>query len=789
MAGIRTVEELLKRAPDAYEVHVFGREPYPNYDRIKLSSVLAGDAGIDEIVLNDWDWYQANGINLYAGEAAVAIDIHTRKVSGASGRVVDYDELILATGSDPLILPVPGHDRPGVIAFRDIQDCQMMMETARHYRKAVVIGGGLLGLEAARGLLNLSMEVAVVHLLPDLMERQLDPAGGRMLKRELERQGMRFLMPRRTAEIVGDTRVTGVRFDDGTVEPCDLVVMAVGIRPNVRLARESGLEVNRGIVVDDYLATSAPGVSAVGECAEHRGQVYGLVAPLFEQAAVLARRLAGIGGEPYTGSVTSTKLKVSGVSVFSGGQFEDGPDRLAVRVEDEVKGIYKKIVFENGRLVGAVLFGDTGDSTRLVSLLRQGATVEECDRAGVLTATGAGDGDDGVAAWPAEEIVCGCMGVSKGRIVEAIEAAGLSSADEVKAATGASRSCGGCRSLVTQLVGLVTGQAGGDERVAICGCTTRTRDEVVAAIRDLHLLTAAEVMNVLDWTTPEGCSKCRPALNYYLGMVWPQEYRDDRRSRLVNERVHANIQRDGTFSVVPRIYGGVTSPAELRRIADVAEKYQVPMVKITGGQRIDLLGLRKADLPAVWADLGMPSGYAYSKAFRTVKTCVGTDFCRYGTQNSIQMGIDMERQFEGLNTPHKVKMAVSGCPRNCAESTIKDVGVIGVEGGWDVFVGGNGGVKVRESELLCRVKTADEVLLVTAAFLQYYRENANYLERTAGFVERIGIEAVRAVVNDPAQRRELAQRLEQTLQSHQDPWRQVVSSDEERREYEFIQIE
>jgi nitrite reductase (NADH) large subunit len=687
------------------------------------------------------------------------------------------------------MLPLPGVDLQGVIAYRDIKDCQAMMEASKKYKKAAVIGGGLLGLEAARGLLNLSMDVTVIHVFDTLMERQLDPTASKLLQAELEAQGMKFLMSKQTEELYGRDRVEGLRFKDGSELEADLVVMAVGIRPNVALAKDHGIRVNRGIVVNDYLETNVKDVYAVGECAEHRGIVYGLVAPLYEQGSVLAKRICGVETKPYEGSVLSTKLKVSGVDVFSAGEFMDQADTRAYRYQDDFSGVYKKVLVKEDKIIGAVLFGDTSDGARLFQLIRNGADASE-----LKTLFGGGQGEkksnsSNVAAMANDELICGCNGVSKGDIIQAIEEQGLDSVEAIKECTGASRSCGGCKPLVQELLQYTLGDSFQTvEKEPICSCTTLSRDEVVDAIRSMQLTTSREVMNVLEWKQEGGCSKCRPALNYYLGMVWPEEHEDERHSRFVNERLHANIQNDGTYSVVPRIYGGVTNPEQLRKIADVAEKYQVPMVKITGGQRIDLLGVKKEDLPKMWADLDMPSGYAYAKALRTVKTCVGESFCRFGTQDSIQMGIDMEKRFERLWTPHKVKMAVSACPRNCAESGIKDIGVVGVDGGWEIYVGGNGGVHLRGGDLFVKVKTKEEVLEWSAAFMQYYRETARYLERTSHWVERVGLEHIQEILADANTRQELIERMDKALAVTKDPWKEAIEENEVRVMFDTVSV-
>lgn len=791
MAGVRMIEHLLKLAPDAYDVTIFGAEPHPNYNRIMLSSVLAGDAAWKDIVINDWAWYGDNRIRLLAGHPAVRIDTARRIVYSERGEAAAYDALVLATGAKPFMLPVPGADREGVMAFRDIKDCETMIEASLHYRKAAVIGGGLLGLEAARGLLLLGMDVTVVHIHPYLMERQLDAAASRMLQRELEAQGMKFLLQKQTDSIEGAKRVSGLRFTDNTGLAADLVVMAVGIRPNIAIAKEAGIATNRGVLVDDWMQTNVPSVYAMGECAEHRGIAYGLVAPLYEQGAVLAKHLAGLDTPGYAGSVTSAKLKVAGVSLFSAGEYEAGaPDARTMLYQDDAAGIYKKIVIRHDKLVGTVLFGDTADSAKLFSLIKSGESIRGKEKALLGLAADADAGGAAASAvsrleqMPADEIVCGCNGVTKQAIVDAIRHDQCTSVAAIKACTKASASCGGCKPLVEGLLQAYAGEAAKKPaKEGICGCTPLNRDELVDAIRRMGLQSVKETMHALGWQPLEGCSKCRPALNYYLGMLWPEQYADEKESRFTNERYHANIQKDGTYSVVPRIYGGVTSPAELMKIAEVAQAFDVPMVKFTGGQRLDLLGVKKEDLPRIWEALDMPSGYAYGKALRTVKTCVGDTFCRFGTQDSIAMGIRLEKEFERLNTPAKVKLAVSGCPRNCAEATIKDFGVVAIDGGWELHVGGNGGVRVRATDLLCVVKTADEVVEWAGAFLQYYREHAQWNERTSVWIERVGLDAVKQALAKPEDRAALFGRIKLTLSKTEDPWKKIVGDGELRKNF------
>ncbi|WP_404332938.1 nitrite reductase large subunit NirB [Mesobacillus maritimus] len=772
MAGIRSLEEVLKINPNEFDMTVFGAEPYPNYNRIQLSKVLQGDTTLKDITLNEWQWYEDNNIRLYPGETVTRIDKERQIVYTDKGKAQFYDKLIIATGSNPFMLPLPGADKEGVIAFRNIKDTETIVEYANKYKKAAVIGGGLLGLEAARGLLNLGMEVDVIHIQDFLMERQLDRTAGKLLQAELEKQGMNFLLQKSTTEILGKKQVTGLRFKDGSRIKADLVVMAVGIKPNVTLATEAGIPVSRGILVNDYLETEIPNIYAVGECAEHRGMVYGLVAPLYQQGEVLAKRICEVEAEGYKGSVLSTQLKVSGVDVFSTGKINEDESSKVSKMHDDLRGVYQKIIFEEGKMAGAVLFGNTKDGNKLLNFIKKGTTIEE-----YLEATQNAETEmSSVADMSDEEMICGCNGVTKGAIVEAIRTQGLTTVDQVKGCTSASRSCGGCKSLVSELLQCTLGDSYDvNQKEAICGCTTLSRDEVVQEIREKGLTHIREVMNVLGWKT-DGCSKCKPALNYYLGMIDPLKYKDEKEARYVNERLHANIQKDGTYSVVPRMYGGVTTSEDLRKIADVADKYQVGIIKVTGGQRIDLLGVKKDDLPKIWAELDMPSGSAYAKGLRTVKTCVGESYCRFGTQDSIGMGITLEKKFEGLNTPHKFKMAVSACPRNCAESGIKDVGIVGVEGAWEMYVGGNGGTHLRQGDLLFKFKSGEDLIEMIGAFLQYYRETANYLERTSAWVERVGLDHIKEVLSVESMVKDLNARMDEALSIVQDPWKEALGN-------------
>ncbi len=800
MAGVRTIEELLKVAPDLYDITVFGAEPHPNYNRILLSPVLAGEQTLDEIVLNSFEWYAENNIALYAGKKVTEVDRVKRVVKASDGTEAEYDRLLICTGSNPFILPVPGKDLQGVIAYRDIADTNAMIEAATKYKHAVVIGGGLLGLEAANGLMLRGMQVSVVHVMPTLMERQLDTVAGGLLQKSLEERGLKFLMGAQTQELVGgeDGRVKAIKFKDGTEVPADLVVMAVGIRPNTELAQSMRLHVDRGIVVTDTMQTVTDArIYSVGECAAHRGIAYGLVAPLFEQAKVAANHLAEYGIGRYQGSLTSTKLKVTGIDLFSAGNFTGGEGFEEIVMSDPFGGVYKKLVIQDDKLVGACMYGDTVDGSWYFKLLREGRNVADIRDKLMFGEGGANIGDVGhqgqnkAAAMADSDEVCGCNGVTKGTICKAIKEKGLFTLDEVKKHTKASASCGSCTGLVEQIIMFT---AGGDysatpKKKAMCGCTDHSHQEVRDAIFQEKYLTIAAVQKGMGWKTPNGCSSCRPALNYYLISSWPKEAKDDPQSRFINERSHANIQKDGTYSVIPRMWGGETTADELRRIADAVDKFKIPTVKVTGGQRIDLLGVKKEDLQAVWKDIGMPSGHAYAKALRTVKTCVGSEWCRMGTQDSTQMGKDLERAHWRMYAPHKVKYAVSGCPRNCAEAGIKDVGIIGVDSGWEMYIAGNGGIKTEVAHFFVKLKTAEEVLEYTGAFMQLYRKEGWYLERTVHFVSRVGLDYVkRRILEDAEGRKALNEELLFALDGEPDPWFDFQDAQVDTRQFAPVTV-
>ncbi|MGE7902788.1 nitrite reductase large subunit NirB [Peribacillus sp. NPDC094092] len=758
MAGLRCVESIISKEPTAFEITIFGSEPHVNYNRILLSTVLQGNTSFEDIAINDRDWYTKNNIQLFTGETVVKIDNEARKIKTDKDREVYYDKLIIATGSIPFILPVTGIDKEGVISFRTIEDCQKMIETSLKYKKAVVIGGGLLGLEAARGLLNLGMEVNVVHIADHLMERQLDSTASILLQKELENQGMNFLLKTETQEIIGNERVERVRFKNGTELEADLVVMAAGVRPNIQLAKESGIDTNRAIIVNDYLETSIPNIYAVGECVEHEGIVYGLVKPLYEQGEVLANHICEMKCNGYQGSVLSTQLKISGVELFSVGDFLGDETTKSITTFDELDGVYKKVVFQGRKIVGAVLYGDTKVGSRLLDMIikRKEVTSEEKHVLfqSPITAEGL------IASMANNEIICNCNAVSKGAIIGAVRKKGLTTVEQVKQCTKASGSCGGCKPAVTELLAYIQGNLSNqaNEQTAICSCTTLTEDEVVYKMQLQDLTSIQEAMDVLGWENTGGCSTCRPALNYYLGMIHP-EYEIRQQTLFINEQMNASVQGDNQYSVIPQMYGGVTNANDLRKIANVADKYDISQVAVTSEQRIHLMGVKKEDLPGVWADLDMPLSSKYGNTVQNVKTCIGEHVCSCDKKQSLLLAVDLEKRLEHVSTPYRIKMGISACMHNGAGSTTKDIGIMGIDRGWEIYVGGSSGRNVRAGELLCVAGTDEEAIEIIIGFIQYYRETANYLERTWQWIERVGLIHVREVLFDNELSQQLTQRL------------------------------
>jgi nitrite reductase (NADH) large subunit len=788
MAGARAVEDILSRGGnDLFNITMFGEEPYGNYNRILLSNVLNGSQQEEEIFLNPIEWYRENHITLHVGVYAESILRKSKCVLGADGTIEPYDKLIIATGSRSYVPPIDGVtmpdrlDKPGVFVFRSLDDCREIAEYAKGCRgRAAIIGGGLLGLEAARGLQNHGVQVDVIHRGGHLMNQQLDPQAGAILKSTMEQMSIGVLLGKNTTAVLGEERVTGLRFADGSVLACDMVVMAAGIKPNSEIGARCGLRVQRAIVVDNQMRSLDDGdIYVVGECAQHRGHVYGLVAPLWEQAKVLADHITGKNpNAAYLGSKVATKLKVMGVEMAAMGITEPVDERdEIVQFTEPKKGTYKKLIIRDGRLVGGILLGDISKAAYLMQAFDRNTPLPE-ERLSLLFDLGAPSKKVTVEEMPADMQVCNCNGVSKGALMSCVKA-GKRSPKAVMEATRAGMGCGSCKSMVNEIIEFACGGEMEEDpsvHYYVPGVPL-TKPDLIRACRERNLKSVSAVFLALAEGKEDPASK--PGLASLLNTIWAGEYVHERDARFINERIHANIQKDGTFSVVPQMAGGVTSPDQLRRIADVADKYKVPMVKLTGGQRIDLLGVSKDDLPKMWRDLEMPSGHAYGKSYRTCKSCVGTEFCRFGVGDSTSLAIKIENKFQGIDTPGKIKMATAGCPRNCSEAMVKDVGAVAVEGGkWEIYIGGAAGAHIRKGDILCVVDSHEDVMKYAARFIQYYRENAKYLERTYGFVERLGIEKIRSIVIEDSDgiAARLDAAIEASIAAYQDPWKESYTS-------------
>ena len=791
MAGARAIEEVLARGgADQFSITMFGDEPYGNYNRIMLSNILSGAQEVSEIYINPLDWYKENGITLHSGARVTHIDRAARIVTSDNGIQEEYDTLLIATGSRAFIPPMEGAWldngtlRPGVFAFRGIDDCTGIMTMAKQSKVAAVIGGGLLGLEAARGLLNHGCEVHVIHLGAHLMEMQLDATGGGMLRRAMEGLGCQVHLGKMTTTILteGDdartAKVSGLRFKDGTELACDMVVVSAGIRPNAEIAARAGLTVERAIVVDNHMRSPDDHrVYVVGECAQHRGKVYGLVAPLWDQAKVFADQVTGANPQAeYMGSKLATKLKVMGVELASMGITEPASDDdEVIQFSEPKRGTYKKLIVRDGRLVGGILMGDISKAAYLMQAFDRDSRLPD-ERLELLFDLGAPSQAVTLDEMPADAQVCNCNGVSKAAIGACI-AAGAKTTTAVMKATRAGMGCGSCKSLVGELVEWFAGGAV-EEDPSIhyyVPCIPMAKPELVAEVKRLGLRSVSAVFAALSSSGEDAASK--PPLASLLATIWAGEYDDERDARFINDRVHANIQKDGTFSVVPEMAGGVCTPAELMRIAQVAVKYNVPLVKLTGGQRIDLVGIPKADLPGVWKDLDMPAGTAWGKSYRTCKSCIGTEFCRFGLGDSMGLATKIERRFRGIDSPAKMKLATAGCPRNCSEALVKDVGLVAIgDGKWEIYVGGAAGAHIRKGDLLCVVDGEDAALEISGRFMQYYRENAKWKERTYTFVPRIGLERIRAIVVDNADGTAAAldAAMKASTDAAYDPWKEAL---------------
>ncbi|MGQ9010398.1 nitrite reductase large subunit NirB [Bacillus stercoris] len=749
MAGIRCIEEILKLNRQMFEIVIFGSETHPNYNRILLSSVLQGEASLDDITLNSKDWYDKHGITLYTGETVIQIDKDQQRIVTDRKRILSYDKLIVSTGSSPYILPIPGADKEGVYGFRTIEDCQALMSMAEHYQKAAVIGAGLLGLEAAIGLQRLGMDVSVIHHSAGIMQKQLDQTASRLLQTELEQKGLTFLLEKDTVSISGTTRADRIHFKDGSSLKADLIVMAAGVRPNIELAVSAGIDVNRGIIVNDCMQTSEPNIYAVGECAEHNGTVYGLVAPLYEQGNVLAKHICGVPCEGYQGSAPAAALKIAGIDVWSAGKIQENEHTTSINIYDEQAGIYKKALFEDDKLAGVILFGDARDKQRLLdSLLKQRdisivkKQIIEPEKNGTL-----------FESMPSSETICQCNSVTKGAIEGAVHMKNLTTLEEIKHCTKASGSCGGCKPLVEELLRYMasseyTEPAG---TPSFCGCTDFTEDDIIAELQRRPFTDPAEAMNKLGWKTKNGCSTCLPAIQYYLEMLYPGF-------------VQPEPAAEDTCILIPQMYGGRTNAEQLRNIANTIEAYSIPDVSITHGQRLKLSGIKPADLPNIKKDLKMP---VYTNEHR--HTLQSIKACTCGQNRLIQqLAAQIERHLETLSLPAPISISLS-CETDCTGAALQDVGAIRTQAGWDIYIGGVRGTHARSGALFCVTDNEDSTAGMIKGLIQYYRENAHYLEAVHQWIDRLGIVHVREVLFEEDLRTQLLESLQTDLSLIQNP--------------------
>lgn len=765
MAGVRCVEEILKHNSELYDISIIGSEPHLNYNRILLSSVLQGEASFQDITINDARWYEENQIALFSGESVLNIDTDKKQVHTDNNRVVSYDKLILATGSKPFVLPIPGVEKEGVVTFRTIEDCKDILETSKRFKRAVVIGGGVLGLEAARGLLNLGLDVKVVHNTNYLMQRQLDLKSSQMLQCQLEQQGIEFLLGKVTEEIKGNQRVEELTFTDGTSVEADLVVMSVGVIPNIGLAKECGIHTNRGIIVNDYMETSVKDIYAVGECVEHEGIVYGLVKPLYEQGQVLAKHICQLETQGYSGSVLSTSLKVPGVDLFSVGEFVEDESTKTLTMLNEVDDVYKKIVLRGDIIVGAVLYGETKKQSKLLDMIVKRKHVSDEDKQLLLQQ--ADQDASSVKSMKLSEMVCNCNGVTKGTIVEAVQQKGLTTFQEVKQCTKASSSCGGCKMLVTDLLNYINSDDCDEiiEQKTLCSCTTLTEDEVVLEIQKRNLTSLQRVFDELGWISLDGCSTCVPAIRYYLAMIYPEQ-KGLEKPLFLNDGIKAQLMNDGTYSIIPQMYGGRTTAEDLRKIASLMDQYKITDVGITTEQRIQLKGIKQEDVQKVCTDLNLRLSPVTINTIRHVNTYYGETQCQCESKASLQLSVDLEKELEFLLTPHKVLLGVATCNHKEPEMRTKDIYLVSVDRGWEIYVGGSQFPAMKQGELFCVANHDQEVKKLICGFVQYYRETANYQEQIGDWTERVGIVHIREVLFEETLCNQLVERLEAEMLPH-----------------------
>ncbi|MEN9352893.1 MAG: nitrite reductase large subunit [Fibrobacterota bacterium] len=781
MVGHRFCEEMREAAPEA-DILVFGEEKHPAYDRVHLSEAFAGKTA-EDLSLGGMEWYTTRGIGLVLADAVVTIDTIEKTVTSASGRIESWDRLVLATGSIPFVPPLPGIELDGVYTYRTLEDLDLIREQAKHSKRGIVVGGGLLGLEAAKALRDLGLEATVLEFAPRLMPRQLDDTASLFLKRSIESMGVKVRTGVASKRILGCDFVRGIELTDGEEIPAEMVVFSAGIRPRDDLAKRSGIKVHErgGIEVDDLLRTSVEGVYAIGECALHKGMIHGLVAPGYRMAQTVAKHIADGEEAPFAGGFAPTKLKLMGVDVGSiGDPFLAGDDYEEVVVQSRCRGVYKKLVIHtpSNTLKGAILVGDNEPFNALAGLVQSGAFLPEIPETLLVPMTesvGGGDAD----SMP----ICNCENITRGTLHAAIDA-GCDTIAALKKATRAGTGCGSCVPLMEQTLKKRLASQGVAVHNHLCEHFKYSRTELHDLIKAANIHSFPELLE--RYGNGHGCEICKPTAANIFASVWNGHVLDKGRFSLQdsNDKFLANIQKNGTYSVVPRIPGGEITPQKLKIIAEVGIKYDL-YTKVTGGQRIDLFGARLDDLPAIWTELihaGFESGHAYAKSVRTVKSCVGNTWCRFGVQDSVGLAIVLEERYKGIRAPHKIKMAVSGCARECAEAQSKDVGVIATENGYNLFVCGNGGMTPRHASLLATDLSSSEVLKIVDRFMMYYIRTADRLVRTSRWIEELpgGLEHLKDVLlNDSLGLcSEFESEMEGLVSSYQCEWKTALETPE-----------
>ncbi len=793
MVGYKLCEKLLTRIQPAHlEIVVFGEELLPAYDRVHLSAFFSGKTSNDLLMAPE-EWYRQNNIRLHLGDPVQQIDRTSKTIHSYKGIIETYDYLVLATGSAAFVPQVPGTEKQGVCIYRTIEDLELMRNYAKKARKGAVIGGGLLGLEAAKALLDLGLrETHVIEFAGRLMPRQIDDKGSAILQSQLESLGLTIHTNKNTSAILGGEAISGLSFTDGTTLDTDLLVISAGIRPRDELARLAGLETGHrgGIVVNEQLQTSDPAIFAIGECALYNGMIYGLVAPGYEMAEVVAANFAG-DSKTFTGYDMNTKLKLIGVDVASfGDPFAPAQECRSIVFEDNRKGVYKRInITPDGKyLLGGVLIGDADSYNMLLQTAKNKVLLPPDPEDILLGSRGTAGTEAGVLGLPDEAIICSCEGISKENICQAVTD-GHETLDSIKKCTRAATCCGGCAPMVKDLITSTLKAQGKYIRNTLCEHFNYSRQELYDLIKIKKMQSFDEVLSLHG--QGDGCEICKPAIVSILASLWNELILDkgNDTAQDSNDRYLANIQKGGTYSVVPRIPGGEITPDKLIAIGRIAKEYQL-YTKITGGQRIDLFGAHISDLPRIWEALieaGFESGHAYGKALRTVKSCVGSTWCRFGLHDSVSFAIRIEERYRGLRAPHKIKSAVSGCIRECAEAQSKDFGIIATEKGWNLFVCGNGGSKPQHAVLLAGDLDSDTCIRYIDRFLMFYIKTADPLTRTATWLNKLdgGIDYLRnVVINDSLGiAAELEKDMQQLVDQYRCEWKEVVENPELRKRF------